>query len=46
MEISINFGEHKSVSIKGNQPMLLPPPKTNDCLSSEESSHRLNCDNQ
>jgi hypothetical protein len=45
MEIDINFGENKSVSIKGNQPMLPPPTKTNDCLPGEENSHRLNCDN-
>jgi hypothetical protein len=31
MEITINFGENKLVSIKGNQPILLPQPKTNDC---------------
>lgn len=44
MEIDINFGENKSVNIKGKQP-LPPPTKTNDCLSSGKSSHSLNCNN-
>ncbi len=44
MEIDINFGENKSVNIRGKQP-LSPPTKTNDCLPNGESSHRLNCDN-
>jgi hypothetical protein len=43
-EIDINFGENKSVNIKGNRP-LPPSLKTNDCLPSEESSQPLNCDN-
>lgn len=44
MEINIQFGKEKSVNIKGKRPSSLPE-KTNDCLPSGESSHRLNCDN-
>jgi hypothetical protein len=44
-EIGIQFGEEKSVNIKGKRPSSLPA-KTNDCLPGGESSHRLNCDNQ
>ena len=42
MEIDINFGENKSVNIKGKRPLSLPA-KRNDCLPSRGSSHRLNC---
>lgn len=43
-EIGIQFGEEKSVNIKGKRPSSLSE-KTNDCLPGGESSHRLNCDN-
>lgn len=44
-ELNMQFGENQLLHIKGNRPAS-QPPKTNDCLPSEESSHILNCDNR
>ncbi len=45
-EIDINFGDGKSVKIKGKRPLSPSEQTKADCLPGEENSQPLNCDSQ